>query len=180
MADFADVNGKKWTILVDGPLVDKLHQELKLDITTEDGTGLIRCCQTGAMIVRACYILCEDQVKAEQVTPADFGKRMASGTVIEEAEKAIREAVLFFTRPKRRQTFTAVLEAQDKVTEATMQGLRERVEDPTTQAKIVDAAKAKMLDVVDNIVQRLGPSPRSAKDSPDTWAVVPKESPSEP
>jgi len=40
----------------------QIHEKLKLDISAEDGTGLIRCCQSGPMIVRACYLLCEEQL----------------------------------------------------------------------------------------------------------------------
>ena len=176
MAEFKDLNGKPWTILLDGPLVEKVHEKLALDISAEDGTGLIRCCQSGAMIVRACYLLCEDQAVAQGVAPSAFGKLMASGDVIEGAEKALREAVLFFTRPKRRDGFTAVLAAQDRVTTGAMAELVERVSDPVMQAKILEASKAKMIDVFDNIVQRLGPSPSSANALPVTADVARKES----
>ena len=174
MAQFTDINGRDWNIKLDGPLVDKIHEKLKLDISAEDGTGLIRCCQSGPMIVRACYLLCEEQLGG--MSPEAFGKAMASGDVIEAAEKAIREAVVFFTRPNRRETLTSVLQAQDKVTTKTMEALRAQVEDQATQDMILDATKAKMLDVIGGIVQRLRASPSSANASPATSAAAPTES----
>ena len=175
MAEFKDINGKGWTITLDGPLVDKVHQKLQLDISAEDGTGLIRCCQSGAMIVRACYLLCEEQLGG--MSPDAFGKAMASGDVIEAAEKAMREAVVFFTRPNRRATLTSVLLAQDNVTQKTMEALKVQVEDPATQALILDATKAKMTDVIGNIVQRLRASPSSANASLATSDAAPAASP---
>jgi hypothetical protein len=175
VAEFKDVNGKGWTITLDGPLVEKLHQKLQLDISAEDGTGLIRCCQSGAMIVRACYLLCEEQLNG--MSPEAFGKAMASGDVIEAAEKALREAVVFFTRPSRRATLTSVLQAQDQVTVKTMEALKVQVEDQETQAMILDATKAKMTDVIGEIVRKLRASPSSANASPATSDAVPTASP---
>jgi hypothetical protein len=175
VAEFTDINGKKWSLTLDGPLVEKVHKALSLDISAEDGTGLIRCCQSGPLIVRACYLLCEEQLAG--MAPDAFGKAMASGDVIESAEKALREAVLFFTRPNRRATLTSVLQAQDQVTDKTMEALRTQVTDQATQAMIIDATKAKMTDVIDNIVKKLRPSGSSANDSPATSDAAPTASP---
>jgi hypothetical protein len=177
VSEFTDVNGKKYSVVLDGPLVEKVHKALGLDISAEDGTGLIRCCQSGVLIVRACYILCEEQLGG--MSPEAFGKAMASGDVVEKAEKALREAVVFFTRPSRRETLTSVLQAQDQVTLKTMEAIRTQVANQETQDMILDATKAKMTDVIGEIVKKLQarPSGLSANDSPDTSAVVPVGSP---
>lgn len=177
MAEFVDVNGKKYSLVLDGPLVEKIHLALNLDISSEDGTGLIRCCQSGALIVRACYILCEEQLGG--MSPEAFGKAMASGDVIERAEKAMQEAVVFFTRPRRRATLTSVLQAQDRVTERTMEAIRLQVADQGTQDMILDATKAKMTDMIGEIVKKLGAKPSGSPASvlPDMSGAVPAASP---
>ncbi len=172
MATFKDVNGREWRVALDGPTVEKIHERLGLDISAEDGTGLIRCCATGPMIVRACYLVCEDQLGG--MTPEAFGKALSSGEVIEGAEKALRQAVTDFTRPSRRPALTAVLDSQDRVTTRTMEALKAQVTDPGTQDKMVDAMKAKMTDVIEHIVAKLREtSPSTAAGSPDTSDATP-------
>jgi hypothetical protein len=66
------------------------------------------------------------------------------------------------------------LESQDRVTQKTIEALKATVTDQATQDKLLDATKAKMLDVIDDIVTKLRTrSPSSAPDSPGTSAAVP-------
>lgn len=132
------------------------------------------------MIVRACWFFCKDQAKAAHMTPEQFGKVMASGEVIEGAEKALRQALLDFTRPSRRSALTAVLDKEDEVQAKSREAVIAQVTDPATMARILDAQKARMTREIERIERIVSQSGSFASDSPATSDAAQKESPTEP
>lgn len=173
MATFKDRTGRDWTIEFDGPLLEQVEQATGFDISQEDGTGLIEACAKGPTIVRVCWILCQRQAGTIPVTEEEFGRAMASGDIIEGAEKALKQALTFFTRASRRDALTAVFNSQERVTAATVAALIEKVSDKATQDLIVDAMKARMTDTLEQIVTRMRVSQSSVNATPDTSASVP-------
>ena len=174
MATFKDRNGKDWVIEFDGPTIERVQQALNIDIASEDGTGVIEACANGVVIVRACWLFCEEQARTANITAEQFGKAMAKGEVIEGAETALRAALTDFTRPSRRDALTAVLQSQDRVDAATRKEAILQVTDPATEQAIRDAMRAKMTDTLQAIVTRIKASPSSASDLPDTSVAIPE------
>jgi hypothetical protein len=171
MAKFKDRSNREWEIEFDGPLLEKVEQATGIDISLEDGTGLIEVCAKGPMIVRVCWILCQRQMGT--VTAEDFGRAMASGEAIEGAEKALKQALTDFTRPSRRGALTAVLTSQDRVTAETVAALVEKVSDKAMQDQIVDAMKARMADTLEKVVTRMRVFPSSVNATPATSESAP-------
>ena len=134
-----------------------------IDISEEDGSGVLKICTSGPRIVDVCWLLCKEQAESRGVTPKDFGAAMASGEVIEAAEKAFRAAVVNFTRPSRRAAMEAVWASQDSLTEEQVKQTVATTQDPEVKAKIHDAIKAHMDGAMNEVVKYLSPK---KKDSP--------------
>lgn len=173
MATFKDRNNRDWIIEWDGPILETIEQETGFDISPEDGSGLIEACVKGVTVVRICWFFCQKQAEAANVTDEAFGHAMASGEVIEGAEKALKQALTDFTRPSRRGVLTANLTTQERVTEETLAAYVAKVSDPETRKQIVDAAKAGMTDTLAEIKTRMKASRSSANATPATSESVP-------
>lgn len=187
MAEFKDRNGRDWQIRFDFRLLEKIETSIKVPVEREDGTkilqpldiadetgrGMLLACSKGATIVRVCWILCEDQAKAAKITAEAFGEAMASGEVIEGAEAALRQALTDFTRPTKRDALSAVLHSQDELLAAEAELRIAQANDPETKEKLKDAIRAKMTDVVDEVVARMKGRLPSANDLPATLESTP-------
>ena len=175
-ATFKDLNGKDWTIQLDSILIELVRNELtdeegkSLDISAQDGGGLVRICRDGVLLTRCLWLLVKDSAEGAKSTPQDFARAISSGEVQEAAEQALRNAVLGFTKPKLRQTLASVLEGQDRLTEMQMKEVEAQVADPKIREMLVDATRKGMLSQVDRIAMWLS----SRKGSPDTAESVPE------
>ena len=174
---FTDREDREWKLAFDGPKFEAIQEAMDINIGSEDGSGMLQVCENGVNIVRVCWIMCEEQAEKKEVTSKQFGEAMASGEVIEGAEKALRAALLGFTRPSRRSAITAVWESQDRLTAAMTVATVEKTSDPETQAMLVDAGKARMTETLAMVVKELKtfPSGPTATGSPDTSDAAPKE-----
>lgn len=173
MATFKDRNNRDWIIEFDGPVLEKIEEATGFDIAAEDGSGLIQACAKGVSVVRVCWLICQKQAEAANVTAEAFGHAMASGEVIEGAEKALKQALTDFTRPSRRGALTAVLTSQERVTEETLAAYAAKVADPETRKQITDAVKAGMTDTLEQVVTRMRASRSSANATPAISESVP-------
>lgn len=204
MPTFTDKNDKEWTIEFDGPTLERIaspndgigemvrvpddeappcetcgrqpmaEQWVGLDLAAEDGTGFVKACSTGQMIVRVCWYLCEEQAKEANIDPVAFGKAMAKGEVIEGAEKALRQALVDFIRPNRRSALIAVLDSQQELESKRDELIVQEASNPTTKARLMDAVMARMQEHIARMEKFAGPSGLSASDSPATPDAAPE------
>lgn len=171
---FKDLNGKTWgPILFTGPLFEQIEAKLGIDISAEDGSGLLKAAAKGWNVVRICFICCADQIMQayggnEEVAAKTFGEAMASGDVIQEATEALRDALVFFTRPRMKAALTQVFRSQDEVTEAAVEETLAQYDGETVKAAVKDAVKAGMMDAMAKISTTIRRSGSSANDLPAT------------
>lgn len=171
---FKDLNGKIWgPILFTGPLFEQIENKLGIDISAEDGSGLLKSAAKGWNVVRICFICCERQIMEAYSCSAEeaatkFGEAMASGEVIQEATEALREALVFFTRPRMKAALTQVFRSQDEVTEAAVEETLAQYDGATVKAAVKDAVKAGMMDAMAKISTTIRQSGSSANVSPVT------------
>lgn len=180
---FTDNTGEAWTIVFDGPTLEKIANPetgLGFDISADDGTGLTKATSSGFMLGRVLWFLCEEQAMAKNISPHEFAKRLYPGEIVEGAEKALRQALLDFTPPRKRDALTKVLDAEEEMQASARREVIAKVTDPTTRERLLNVQRAHMESEIQKVEKALSQSGSSANDSPDTADAAQKESPTEP
>jgi len=120
---FADAHGKRWTIRVTWGTLRRVKAATGaelidlLDVLAgDDGADILNNAQLMLDILCACLA---DELEAAELTPEEFGERFESGDQVDDAIKALLEAIVDFSPPARRKTLRLTLRKLIKATEAT-------------------------------------------------------------
>ena len=171
---FKDLNGREWTILFTGPVFEAVEKALGIDISKEDGSGLMEACAKGWQVVRICWIACEQQAVKAGVSAEQFGEAMASGDVIQQAQNALQDALVFFTRPKLRPALSQIFRSREELTDAAVEETLAQYNGEQAKAMVKEAVKAGMLEAMAKISSTIRRSGSSANDLPVTVAETPE------
>ena len=175
MATFKDKNDREWVIEFDGPSLEKIKKEYNLDLAAVDGSGVVTAANDGPLLANVCWILCQSQAKTVGVTTEMFGKAMYKGEVFEGAGDALRQALTDFTPPKKRAALTAVFEQQDLLDKAVLEEMMEKVTDPETKRRYLEATKVGMENHLTTVMEAIKKSGLPAIASQVTAESVPTE-----
>ena len=99
MAAFKDKTGHEWVIDLTFSLVEEVKKRHKIDLIDLAGIGrayVEMAYSNLSLLGQLLYTLCEEQVKAEGMSPTDFGSRM-NGPALIASKAAIEEAIADFS-----------------------------------------------------------------------------------
>jgi hypothetical protein len=166
---FTDTNGREWSILLTGPVFEEIEEKIGIDISDETGHGLLMALKAKPYnLGRILWIALAKQLKEKGVTPEHFGEALASGEVTQEAVRALKAALVFFTQPKARESLTAALQTQEELDHDAHGVVTSKIRDPATRAALLKAVEDRMTKTLNQITNQTTTSPPSANDSPDT------------
>jgi hypothetical protein len=168
MAKFRDNDSRDWPIFLTTDLIKDVRRKLEIDLADLNGHLYTRLADDPVLLVDTLWVLCEAEAKGRDVSPAAFAKALA-GDPIEDAVNALVEAITDFFPTRRRSLLRAAAAktrtARDKAYEMAMA----KLDDPTTEAKFLEAMQARMeADLQDALTRLRGPisSPVSSESSP--------------
>lgn len=110
MATFKDLGGNEWIIGFNIGNCRRLLELTRLDFANaHDGKAVSEIQADDSKMVQVLWLLVEEQAKLKGIDEDAFWQKL-DGNVLEEAQNAIEEAVLGFTRPERRAALKAILD----------------------------------------------------------------------
>lgn len=120
MASFKDLGGNEWIISFNIGNCRRLLELTKLDFANaHDGKAVSEIQANDSKMVQVLWLLIEEQAKAKGIDEDAFWRNL-DGNVLEEAQNAIEEAVLGFTRPERRAALKAILDKKREAIDKAM------------------------------------------------------------
>lgn len=120
MASFKDLGGNEWIISFNIGNCRRLLELTKLDFANaHDGKAVSEIQANDSKMVQVLWLLIEEQAKAKGIEEDAFWRNL-DGNVLEEAQNAIEEAVLGFTRPERRAALKAILDKKREAIDKAM------------------------------------------------------------
>lgn len=165
MSSFKDAEGRNWIIAVNVPTI-KAVRELDTDnvvnLAETSGDVIDRLEADLVLLVDVLWVLCEKQAKEAGVTEVQFGEALL-GDAIEEATKALIEAMVNFTPGQRRLLLRKAIETTATVRDKGTKLALAKLEDPELMAKVEAEMEVEMDRRVKNGLMQL----TSAMNSPD-------------
>ena len=167
---FTDTRDREWSILLTGPVLESIEEKIGIDISDETGHGLLLALKAKpGNLGRIIWIVCEKQFVDKKVEPEEMGELLGSGEVIQDAVRALKAALVFFTPPKARGSLTAALQTQDELDSDAHRLVRDKIKDPATKAALLRAVEERLAATFhDQITNPTSTSPPSVSDLPDT------------
>lgn len=98
MASFTDDKGREWCVSLNINKARALRERLNVNILNTEGLDILA--QDVVLLVDVIYVLCEDQLKARNVSDVEFGESL-SGMSLQSASDALIEAILDFSPPRQ-------------------------------------------------------------------------------
>lgn len=127
--EFRDASGRRFTLILNYGLAEAIEQALGIDlVNAHNGEALQRLSFDGKLFVQTLAMLCEEQLRAQGTTPAEFVQAL-DGDALAAAGQALEEMLLVFIRPRMRPIFQELRKLIDEVSQQTSQ----RVAGPITQ-----------------------------------------------
>lgn len=122
-AKFTDLKGREYRCVVTVGTVEKLKEELQLDIGDAiDGKLYDRLSDDWKLLVDVISIACEESISSHQITdPKDFASAL-NGDVLGAAFDAFMDAVADFSPPRKRQ---ALRDAIGKMKEVEVEAVKQ-------------------------------------------------------
>ena len=166
---FTDANKREWSILLTGPVFEEIEDKIGIDISDETGHGLLMALKAKPYnLGRILWIALSKQLADKGVSPEQFGETLASGEVTQDAVRALKAALVFFTPPKARESLTAALQTQDELDQDAHGVVTSKIRNPATKAALLKAVEDRMTEALNRITNPTNISPPSASGLPDT------------
>jgi hypothetical protein len=159
LATFTDLDGRDWKIALDGPLVEAVRNELKLDLL--GGESYRQLADDKLLLRKTLSILCLSQIQQSGITAEAF-RESIKRNVFETSLTAIKQEQLDFF-PSRDAEALELLAAQiemektvtveerkllaakmEKMADATILQIKMFLEDPATDERIAAAVQTRM------------------------------------
>lgn len=115
---FTDETGRDWIVCVTIPDVTAIRETCNVDVLEVEGVAKLD--RDMVKMVAVLWVLCERQASKIPLTPEDFGRMFSRGETLDAAAKALREALINFSRPHQRELIQGVLQKQEKLLNAQM------------------------------------------------------------
>ncbi len=145
MAKFTDDEKRDWLIRVDVNAIKKVRElfEINLGNIEEAGKCLAGLADDPETLCNLLYALCEEQVKARNLTDADFG-RLFLGDTIDRATMALGEAVTDFFPPRLRSRWQRLQKKIERTKQAGEELIGKKLDDPELDKRLAVALEARM------------------------------------
>ncbi len=148
MPKFTDDKGRDWRVHVDLPAIVNVREidtEEPIDLGSlkNFATNFIRMGDDTCLLCAVLFVVCEEQAKERELDYVNFSK-LILGDAIEEATLALEEATTNFFPQSKRSHLQRLQKKLDKVQEAGMNLVSEKLEDPDLEKRILESMEAKM------------------------------------
>ncbi len=172
MSTSTDEEKRDWRVRVDVTTIRNVR-ELK----TKDGEAIdlgslakaaenfIAMADDPCLLCNVLFVLCEEQASSRDVSDEDFG-RLLAGDVIEHAAMALEEAITDFFPQQKRSLLQRLRKKVDRVQEAGINLVSEKLESPNLEARIL----AKMKETMDKTINENLTPLNSATNLPESSA----------
>lgn len=149
MAKFKDVEGREWTIELDGLLLDSVQQETGIDIADLSAGGLFKLDQHAPTLVKVLAVLCGDERSKRNMSGRDFSRGIR-GDVLQAASAAVLESAKNFFPPSVWSEMQSRLETQKSFSQdwAKIQPLLLRLNAPDMPEAMRDSIMAAMAEMM--------------------------------
>lgn len=154
-------NGKEWKVSLDAPTITELRKELEVDFGAVDGKVFERMEADPVLLVNVLWVICRGQ--ANGMKDEDFGRALV-GDAIEDATKALNQAWLDFFPTGKRSLLLSLSQKQAALTDKAMELAIAKINDPTLETRLLEAAEAKMTRDLEAVLTQLS----GAKNSPES------------
>lgn len=162
MQSFKDGNGKEWIVSLDGPTIREVRKLVGIDLAATDGSASERLYNDPVVLVDSLWVVCRKQAGTAGVTSEQFGAALV-GDPIDDATKALIEAINDFFPKRRREAMQALTARMTETREAGMEDALEILLDPQTKEQIRGAMKVKAQTEIQNLLNELTQSPSATK-----------------
>lgn len=169
---------RDWIVALDGPTIRRIRQQFEipgpngelipLDLIGADGRAYDAMIEDPTLLVDVLWALCQKQADGLKIDAEQFGQ-MLVGDPIDEAARAMKEAILDFSPSQRRKLVRALADKNAELRAKGIERALARIEDPAFQEKALAALEADMDAAINQALTRLSSatsSPASAESSP--------------
>jgi hypothetical protein len=163
-------SGREWKVTLDAPTIRELRQELELDFGAVDGKVFERLDADPCLLVDALWVICRGQ--ANGMSDADFGRGLV-GDSIGDAAKALTDAWLDFFPQGKRSLLRSLSDKQAALTDKATAMAMAKINDPTLETKLLEAAEARMTKELENTLTRLNGATNSPESAASELKVEP-------
>lgn len=133
MQTFKDSEGIEWTIKINVASVKRVRDLAGVDLMGAlDGSLFERLALDPILLGDVLHALCRPQAEERNLTPEQFGERLASGEVIEEASVALVNELIPFFRPGQREALTKIAQITKEIQDLQVTEAMETLNDPET------------------------------------------------
>ena len=167
MPKFTDEEKRDWKVRVDVFTIANVR-EIDTDKVIDLGSlehmadNFTRMAADPCLLCAVLFVVCEEEAKERGLDYVKFSK-LILGDVMEEANLALEEAIINFSRPKSRSLMRRLQKKINRVEEMGQNLVAEKLEDQGLEDRILAKMKATMEDLTND---SLTPS-SSASTSPD-------------
>lgn len=148
MPSFKDINGREWTISVNGYSLGQVKKSLDVNLCDLNSGILDRLASDPVLLVDVLYVLCRNQCEVANITDRQFGESLV-GDPIEAAAKALVEAIADFFPKERRDLFKDLIKKTADVDAKLLADARTILDDPKTTEALEQAFRKRMKSQLD-------------------------------
>lgn len=175
MASFKDAAGREWLLKITAPVILQVRAECDPDFLLEKGdqeNTYDRLRRDPVLLCRVMYVLCSKQRLENGLSEEQFYLGII-GDAIDEATRALHEAIQFFIPRRSRELAQAIAAKTEKMADLTTAQILQRINDANLEASIVAMVNEKM----DEALAKILTPPSSVSSTPDSAEPVPTNGP---
>lgn len=149
MASFKDVNGTVWEVSFTIGKCRTIKSAHKIDfVNAHDAKAVTAIEESDELMVAVLWMLCEEQAQGRGMDETAFAE-ILNGDVLADAQYAIEEALIFFSRPERRDNLRAMFEKKRGAIKSALRMAMEDMQKADLEPEIrkqLDALKKNLTD----------------------------------
>lgn len=155
MPSFKDSVGREWLVRLSGPRIEEVSKAVGINLVSLSDPVFPKFAEDMSLIPRCLWIICRKQALQANVDAEQFGEAVA-GDCLEDAGKALTEAILDFFPQSTRDTLRA-LSRQDAATKtAAMDLLKTTLENPDFATAMQQNQMTQMKKLLASLTPRTG------------------------
>lgn len=152
--EFADRNGRAWSLQLSVPVIRRIKKDLGVDLNDQSsGNSLAKIESDPVLFADTLWAIVREQ--AGDVTDEQFGAAIASREVVDAATLALRESIVNLYPSSRRELMKSVLEKNSEVSIRSGALALAKISDGRQEALIEQIAERAANEAIDSVTSEV-------------------------
>lgn len=151
-----DENPIEWKVELDVPTIEEVEEKHSIDLVDLEKDPLIQLRSDPRKLVAVMYLICQEQIEAENLNPREFARQLPSPP--DAMYEALKEAIIGFFPTGRASHVREVLAKNEEMATETDRIKIEQMEEVLADPKTMERIRTKVGTTREKLMEQLFPT----------------------